>query len=77
MKYCLLDELVEQTKAHYISELKNKDVMKSAVTFLQSIDNETFSLDDWKDTCEYLCKSAHDIKNIEDAKQKLLSWIGS
>lgn len=75
MKYCLLDHLAEHVNVHYISELKVKDLVKPYASYISSIQNDLYSLADWKDTCDYLLQNCENIESIEDAKKRILDWL--
>ncbi|MGX8833535.1 hypothetical protein ACWG0P_04910 [Amedibacillus sp. YH-ame6] len=77
MKYQLLDQLANHCGVHYISDIKNKAVLCTYQTYILNMDEALYSLEDWKDVCEYILGEAEGITSITQAKNKIIEWLNS
>ena len=75
MEYKLLDHLANVMKVNYLSELKQKENKEEYKEYVQAIDDNAYSLEDWQDTCSYLLGSDTQINTVAEAKACILHWL--
>ena len=75
MKYYLLDYIAHKVDAHYLSQLKNKGIMRTYLILIQKLSIDDFTFEDWKDACEYLTGSSETINTKQEAKKRIIEWI--
>lgn len=77
MKFNLLDHLAKHCEVHYISDLKNKTVLCVYREYIFNIDETLYTLEDWKDVCEYILGEQKEIASISQAKKMITDWLNS
>ena len=75
MKYRLLDHLAQHLNADYVSQMKDREMLRPYQEYIRKIPDTMFSLEDWIDTCSYLCGVHETIESVEEAKQLIFDWL--
>ena len=74
MKTKLLEHIFEHTNEACISDLKDPRNLKPYISYIMKIDEQIYTIEDWKYVYMYLT-GKHIDGNIEKIKQLLQEWV--
>ncbi|MEG0576389.1 MAG: hypothetical protein RR500_00845 [Bacilli bacterium] len=72
----LFEYIYENTSINDISDLRSKRILKENIRFIEDLEVNWFSLNDWIKVCNYI--TGHKLDDIHKAsyvKQFILNWI--
>lgn len=77
LKEELLDYIFYMVSEDCLSDLRRPYVLRKYGGFIQSIDEEQFSIDNWNQALRYLCGIETKAESVKQAKQILDKWSKS
>ncbi|MEG0362177.1 MAG: hypothetical protein RR602_11135 [Longicatena sp.] len=76
--YTLIDYLFKSTELYAISDLRFGSSPRQIIPLLNKIDEEEFTIGDWKETCQYITKAdCMSIQTKKQAKEILITYCNS
>ncbi len=70
----LLEFIYENVNDVCLSEIHQPDVFKASFIFILEIEDDEFSLEDWKYTYAYITKSTNVQNSVKEIKEDLKKW---
>lgn len=77
MREELLEYIFSMVSEDCLSDLRMPYVLRKYRAFIQSIDEERFSIDNWNQAVRYLCGIETKVESVKQAKELLDQWSQS